>query len=203
MAQQQQQQQQPHSLGELLDRIETVVNREARVSVQALMDEVGYRSYGPMLLIPGLVMFAPGLGDIPGVPVIMGLLVALTAAQLLFRRRCIWVPRWLQRRSVSRKTVEKIVKWSRRPAAFMDRWTKRRLQHLVRNPANLFVALSCIAIGLATPVMEVVPFSANVAGAAIIGFGLALIAHDGLLALIAFAFTLTTLGLLGYNFLAG
>lgn len=40
--------------------------------------------------------------------------------------------------------------------------------------------------------MEVVPCSANLAGAALTAFGLALIAHDGLLALIAFAFTAGT-----------
>ena len=39
------------------------------------------------------------------------------------------------------------------------------------------------------PVMEVVPFSANLAGIALTAFGLAVIAHDGLLALVAFAAT--------------
>lgn len=191
--------QQPHDLKDLLDRVEHVAKRDDDVSVGALMNEVGHRSFGPLLLIPGLVMFAPGPGDIPGVPVLMGLLVILTVAQLLFRRRCIWLPGWMQRRSVSPGTVEKIVKWTRRPAAFLDRWTHQRMSQLVRGPGAVAVALACVAISLATPVMEVVPFSANVAGAAILAFGLALTAHDGLLALLAFVFTATTFGLLIYN----
>ena len=46
------------------------------------------------------------------------------------------------------------------------------------------------------PFMEVVPFSANLAGAALAAFGLALVARDGLLALIAFLITAATAGLL-------
>ena len=44
-------------------------------------------------------------------------------------------------------------------------------------------------MALAMPVMEAIPFSANLAGIALTAFGLAVIAHDGLLALIAFAAT--------------
>ena len=51
------------------------------------------------------------------------------------------------------------------------------------------------------PVMEVIPFSANAAGAALTAFGLSLIARDGLLALIAFTFTAITIGLVAYNLL--
>lgn len=190
---------QPQSLNELLQRFEDVAERADRVSVADLLDEAGHRSFGPVLLIPALVMVAPGPGDIPGVPVLMGVLVILTAAQLLFRRRCIWLPGWLQRRSLAPGTVEKIIRWSRRPAAFMDRWTRHRMPKLVHGPGAMAIALACIVIALATPVMEVVPFSANVAGAAILMFALALIAGDGLLALVAFAFTATTFGLLIHN----
>jgi hypothetical protein len=51
-------------------------------------------------------------------------------------------------------------------------------------------------ISLAMPVMEVIPFSASGAGAALTAFGLALIARDGLTALFALIFTVTTGGLI-------
>jgi hypothetical protein len=38
--------------------------------------------------------------------------------------------------------------------------------------------------------MELVPFSANVAGAALTAFGLALIANDGVFALVGYAITI-------------
>ena len=45
------------------------------------------------------------------------------------------------------------------------------------------------------PLMELVPFSATTAGVALAAFGLAVIAHDGLLALLAFLATAIALGL--------
>ncbi len=54
------------------------------------------------------------------------------------------------------------------------------------------IAIACIVIGIAMPAMEIVPFSANGAGAALTAFGLSLIANDGLLALLAFLFTAAT-----------
>ena len=55
--------------------------------------------------------------------------------------------------------------------------------------ATRVIAAFCVLIALGMPPMEMIPFSANLAGAALAAFGLALIARDGVLALIAFAFT--------------
>lgn len=38
-----------------------------------VLDIIGHRSFGPLLLFAGIVMLAPVVGDIPGVPVLMGL----------------------------------------------------------------------------------------------------------------------------------
>jgi hypothetical protein len=50
---------------------------------------------------------------------------------------------------------------------------------LTRDAGTYVIAIACLAIAAAMPPMEVVPFSANGAGAALTAFGLALIAHDG------------------------
>lgn len=146
-------------------------------------------------------MLAPVIGDIPGVPSIMGVLVVLTAGQLLFRRNHFWLPQWLLKRSVAQNKLCKTLEWLRRPARFVDRLLRPRLTMLTYRTGSYVIAIVCIVIAAATPVMEAVPFSANVAGAAITAFGLALIAHDGLLALLAFVFTAMTGGLIVYNLL--
>ena len=46
-----------------------------------------------------------------------------------------------------------------------------------------------VAIGATMPPLEILPFLATTAGAALTMFGLALIARDGLMALIGMAFT--------------
>ena len=52
-----------------------------------------------------------------------------------------------------------------------------------RGPAVYLIALVALAVSLLTPAMELVPFSAVLAGLVLTAFGLALIARDGLLSL--------------------
>ncbi|MDV6317708.1 exopolysaccharide biosynthesis protein [Chromohalobacter sp. HP20-39] len=63
------------------------------------------------------------------------------------------------------------------------------------------VALFCFLIALAMPLMEVVPFSANGAGLALMMFGLSLMANDGLWALLALILTGGTVGGVAYALL--
>jgi len=183
------------SLEELLDRIGEAANAEEQVTLSAVMEAIGRRSFGPLLLLAGLITLAPIVGDIPGMPTIMGLLVLLTAGQLLFRRKHFWIPSWLLKKSVNRDKLRKPLMWLRRPGRFIDRFTRSRLTALIQNGGIYFVAIACLFIAVAMPIMEIVPFSANMAGVALSIFGLALIAHDGVLALIAFVFTAATIGL--------
>jgi hypothetical protein len=52
------------------------------------------------------------------------------------------------------------------------------------------------------PVMEVVPFSPNIAGVAIAAYGLALITSDGAITLIASAFSVGSVILIGRQLLS-
>ncbi|HAX11053.1 MAG TPA: exopolysaccharide biosynthesis protein, partial [Marinobacter hydrocarbonoclasticus] len=47
----------------------------------------------------------------------------------------------------------------------------------------------CMAVAAAMPLMELIPFSANGGGLALMAFGLSIVARDGLLALVAVATT--------------
>lgn len=69
------------------------------------------------------------------------------------------------------------------------------LDVLVRKPTLQVLALACAAIGLVMPMLEVVPFADTAPGVALIAFGLAMIAHDGLLALAAAGFCAVSFGL--------
>jgi hypothetical protein len=189
------------SMAELLDRLDTAARRHDPTSIGDVMDEVGHRSFGPLLLVAGLVMLAPGIGDIPGVPVMMGLIVILTAAQLVMGSDHVWLPNWLLRRSASRRKLQKGVRWLRPVARVLDRWSKRRLQRLTHGTAVMVGAVGCVIVAAATPLMEVVPFSANVAGIAITTFGLALIAADGLMAAFSIAFSAGTFVLIATQLL--
>ncbi|GAA4447721.1 exopolysaccharide biosynthesis protein [Novipirellula rosea] len=190
-----------HDLRSVLDRVEAAAKDESKVSIGDVMDRLGKHSFAPMLLLPGLIMVAPVIGDIPGVPVMMGLIVILGSVQVVMKRDHFWIPGWLENRKVNSSKVSKTIGWLRKPARFLDRWSKERYTYLVDHAGIYVIAAVCIVIAAATPVMEVVPMSANVAGAAITAFGLAILARDGLIAMLAIAFSLLTAGLLIYQWI--
>ena len=99
----------------------------SEVSLGDVLSSIGRRSFGPVLLLTGLVTLAPIIGDVPSVPTMMGLIVLLTAAQLATHAEHFWLPRWLLNRSVSSEKMRKAVTAIRKPSRFIDRLLKPRL----------------------------------------------------------------------------
>jgi len=185
----------PTNLQQLLDCISAGVDTQTQVSLGDIIQTIGNRSFGPLLLLPGLILISP-LSGIPGMATVMGLLVLVIATQLLFGRQYFWLPRWMLRRSFSQKTLLSMIKWLRPPARVIDRLLRPRLGIFIQDVATYLIAIMCLVIALAMPAMELIPFSASSAGVALATFGLSLIANDGLLALIAFTLSGTAFFLL-------
>jgi hypothetical protein len=185
----------PRDLTSLLETLELAGRHCDSVSIDAVLQTLGQRSFAPLLLVAGIITLAPLIGDIPGVPTLMASLVILSAAQILIGRDHVWLPRWLLERRISRDRFTRAVRWMQKPAGWIDHLLKPRLTRLTRPPAHLAVALTCLLIALAMPPMEVVPFTANGAGVALTLFGLGLVANDGLMVLLGYTLTATTLTL--------
>lgn len=183
------------NLQQLLDQIGRASNEHRYVTLGQVVDSVGRRSFGPLLSVVGLILASP-LSIIPGLPTTMGVFVLLLSIQLLAVRQELWLPAWLKRRSLASEDVDKALLRMRPVARFVDRWLKRRLAVLVQGPTEYLIAALCLGIALCMPLMEVVPMSASSAGVVFTAFGLALLYHDGLLALIALLFFVTTLSLI-------
>lgn len=176
------------SFTQLLEQLAKSPQGRERITLGQVFEATGQRSFAPLLLIAGLILFSP-LSGIPGVPSLMALVVLLVSLQILMLRRYLWLPQWLLRRSVSEAKFQQALHWVHTPAQVVDRWLRPRFPMLVHRSGTLVIAAFCSAIALALPVMEIVPFSATIAGLALTTFGLALVAHDGLLALIAICIT--------------
>ena len=127
------------SLEQLLDRIDEAGNGEEAVSLDMLMGTIGKRSFGPVLLLIGLILVSP-LSGIPTLPSTMGVAVFLIALQMLVRRKHIWLPGWILRRQIGQSKLAKASQWLRRPARFVDRLIKERLSVLVDGPASWPIA---------------------------------------------------------------
>ncbi|GHC30602.1 exopolysaccharide biosynthesis protein [Aidingimonas halophila] len=187
------------SIEDLLDCLDGADHDGGRTSVDHILSAVGRRSFGPLLLLAGLITLAPVIGDIPGVPTLMAVLVVLVAIQLLLGRDHFWLPAWLLDRSLARDKLDRAVAWMRKPARAIDRVLHPRLRFLTQGLGALGISVMCILIALAMPPMEIIPFTANGAGLALTVFGLALIANDGLMALLGYVITLGTLALVIVN----
>ncbi|MBJ6725511.1 exopolysaccharide biosynthesis protein [Geomesophilobacter sediminis] len=188
------------NLEQVLRRIEESTATADRVSLGIIVEEVGGRSFGTLLVIAGVLMTSPFSG-IPGMPTMLGTLVLLIALQLLLRRDHFWLPQFILKRSVSASMLLKAVAWLHRPARLIDRWLRPRLLVFTRHTSRCTIAILCLVIAATMPMMELVPFSVHGAGIALTAFGLSLIARDGLLALLAFIITAATLLGIGYSLL--
>lgn len=187
------------SLQEMLDRINESADEEGRVSLGKIVESVGDRSFGPLLLMVGVIMTSP-LSGMPGVPTTMGVLILLIAGQLLFGKDHFWLPRLVLKRSIAQEQVEKAVRWLRPAARFIDRWLRPRLPAFIKGVSIYVISLVCATIAVVMPIMELVPFSVHGAGLAVTAFGLALISRDGLLALLAFVAIAVIFGVVAYQF---
>ena len=182
----------PINLERLLDKLQQAPDAaDDQVTLGDIVEAAGARSFGPLLLVAGLVAASP-LAAIPGMPTTLGVLVALIAVQFLLRRRHFWLPHWLLNRRLKRERYCKTLAWMRKPARFIDRFLRPRLEGITRRTGLYAIALICAVIGVAMPSLEVVPLSAHVAGLALTAFGLALIANDGVVGLAALVITAAT-----------
>lgn len=189
------------SLTDLIDAMEQMDREAPKVSVDDILEAVGRRSFGPLLLVAGLITLAPVIGDIPGMPTLMAVLVLLVSGQLLAGRKTFWLPKWLLRRSVSRKGFDKALGWMKKPASWIDGLLGVRLAWMSGYVGIRATALACLLVAIAMPPMEFIPFTANGAGLALTLFGLGLVARDGIVLALGFVLTAVTFAVVLMNLL--
>ena len=123
---------------------------------------------------------------VPGVPTITGIIVALIVVQMLMGKDTLWVPETLAKRGVSRSKMDKAVDFLRKPVGWIDKLLKPRMSWLAKRPWNYVALLTCLAIAVVAPAMELLPFAISVAAAAIGFFAAGILVRDGLVMLIGY-----------------
>ncbi|PCC97953.1 exopolysaccharide biosynthesis protein [Halopseudomonas pelagia] len=176
-----------HNLEQLLEHIAVLAKDEQQVSMAQVVESVGDRSFGPLLLIMGLTLFSP-LSGVPGMAIFAGLFVLLIALQMLVGRKHFWLPGFILNRSVAQSKLTKALDWLKPTARRVDRMIKPRLNFMLHPSSTYLIAGLCVMVGAALPFLELVPFSSSIVGLALAILGLALVARDGLLVLIAVSF---------------
>ena len=172
---------QVHNLSSLLDSLVENTEGEA-LTVRDLLDAVGRRSYGPVLLLLGFVSISP-LTIVPGANTITSLLILLISVQIPFGRKYPWVPKRALDFEFKREHLMQGVEMARRYVQGVDAFLRPRLTFLTEPPFAQLVALICVAAALVCFPLSFVPFGPVLPGIAVMLFGLGLTSRDGLVIL--------------------
>lgn len=155
------------------------------VDLKDLVQAFGDRSFGPVMILCSLFLMTP-IGMIPGLPAAFGLVVIVFALQLLFRRKCPWMPEFLRKVEVTDAVLEKTQKKISPLLRKIDNVIHPRLPWVTSGPMQALTALLAIILSITLVPLGMVPFGV-VAPAFIIGLlGLGVTARDGILIIIGF-----------------
>lgn len=187
------------SVTQVLGELDDLAATRDEVFIGDVLDDFGKRSFGPFIMLPALMEMTP-IGGIPGVPTFLALIIALTAIQLLMGREHVWMPDFIQRRSVSGKKLHMAVGKMRGFADFLDRHSEGRLEALTEGFMPKLVAVVVLLLCCTVPPLELLPFASSIPMLANAILGLALTVRDGALLLASLIFTLFASAVGGWMF---
>lgn len=171
----------PDNLSEVLNDIEQTADAHPEskpLTLGDLLDSVGRRSYGPLLLLIGLFAISPATA-LPLMTWATAVLTLVVAGQMAVGLPNIWLPKAARNIRIGRRTVHDSVEKSRPAARWIDHLLRKRLEFLSKPPFVNIVALCVIAAALITFPLGLVPLLPLIPGIAIVAFGLGMTARDG------------------------
>jgi len=169
----------------ILDDLRDAGEDNDDVSIGMVVSAIGDRGWGPFLFVPALIALSP-LSGVPGVPSFLALLIMLFAVQMVLGRDSVWLPGFLERRSVKGEKLSRAMRKMRPVGERLDRWFHGRLPALTSGTARRAAAIATLLLCLTVPPLELVPFAGALPMGAIAVFGLALLLRDGLLMIAGF-----------------
>ncbi len=167
-----------------------------KVSVRDLLELYSHRSFGPIFILLGLVVVLPPLGAVPGLPAVVGVVILLFSLQMVFGRNHIWLPDFVESMSIEKDKIETAHEKSKGALSFIDKMVTERIEWAAGNYAKYAAAILVSFMALLLIPLELVPFAVALPGVAIVMVGVALLARDGLLMLIAYALSAIALVIL-------
>lgn len=173
--------QRQQNLGGLLRDITALARDSEQLSIHKIRETVGERSFGPFLTIPAIIEMSP-IGGIPGLPSVIAIVISFIAIQILFGRKHLWLPDWLEKRKIKGRKLERGIEKMEPASQWIDKVVRPRMSWATKAPFLQGLAALSIALCATVPPLELIPFASTLPMAAVALIGLSLIARDGLLA---------------------
>lgn len=148
------------------------------VTLRQLMDVAGRRTFGPVLLLLGLIAVSP-LTLVPGATWLVAAVTLLFSGQILLGLRKPWLPGKLVDTQFPRRLLEQTVEKAAPIAQVADKLTSPRLVFLTEPPFVMGTALLCVMAALITFPLGLIPLAPILPGISIVLIGIGLTARDG------------------------
>jgi hypothetical protein len=182
----------PESLSEVFQRLVDPA-RGTKISLREILDELGERGYGALIVLLCLPNFLPF--SIPGFSALTGLPIAFFCVLLLLGVKKPWLPAALMDRSVDRTHYETVVGRFLPWLVKMEGWIKPRLPALTSPFGERMIGLVGIpvAILLALPI----PFGNPPPAIALALLALGVLERDGRCVVLGYAASVAAFALVG------
>jgi len=158
----------------------------SRVSIGWLMEQLGRRSFGLTLIMMAVIAF------LPGASMIVGVLVAWPAVQMVLGHDMAVLPRVIARRNVEVDRLARIVRFVTPRLGWLERLVHPRWPPPFQTTKRL-TGIVMLLLGLS--MLSPLPFSHVVPALVIMLLALAYLEEDGVVLLIALAAAATSVAL--------
>lgn len=174
----------------LTETLETIKEETSgtRVTLGELTETLNHRGFGALLLVPAMFNLLP-TGAIPGVTAVSAVFICLLTGQMIAGRHHPWMPEKMKNLSLRRKKLVSAIEGAKPYTKICDRMIGQRFDFCSNTPMQRIIACICFLLGLIMIFIGFIPLMSVLISIPIIFFALALIARDGLLALIGFGMT--------------
>jgi hypothetical protein len=162
-------------------------HQESHISVDGLINSLGERGYGLLLLmlaLPNVLL----LTAIPGTSTFFGIPICLVALQLMMNRSQPWVPEKIRHRSIERETLLTILRKASPYLLKIEHYVRPRWIGLTHKGMDQVIGLFILLLGIiiALPI----PLGNFLGGVGVAILSLALIEKDGICAVVGMVLTL-------------
>lgn len=151
----------------------------ATMTIGTILESVGRRSYGPLILLLGLIAISP-LTVVPGATWLVAALTLAIAVQMTLGLPNPWLPKRVLAIAAPCTAVIRTIDFLRPMARAIDAVVKPRFCFFADPPFVIVIGLACCIASLICFPLGFVPFGPVAPGIAIILFGIGMTARDGL-----------------------
>ncbi|QQA41374.1 exopolysaccharide biosynthesis protein [Pelagovum pacificum] len=171
----------PAQVEGILTDLDDLVATKDCVSFGEIVEALGAKSYGPLLLILALLLLLP-TGMIPGVGGAIGTIKILIGLQVLRGRNGVWLPQFVRDREISSDHLHSMVEKIRPVARWLRRRMKVRMSWLAEGRTSLtLIAVIMMASGLGMVTLGFIPVIAPFFGLPLVCLALGVVSRDGLM----------------------